>query len=84
MGYLKNRELLNYYPDRQVWYIDRGDAAALVLPYDQVVAPIKLAFEDAARETDSPRVASVGQHISSTITKPEFAGPAEIVAPRYR
>ena len=84
MGYLKNRELLNYYPDRQVWYIDRGDAAALVLPYDQVVAPIKLAFEDAARETDAPQVASEGQHLSPTIMKPVSADRAEIVAPHSR
>jgi hypothetical protein len=55
MGYLKNQELLNYYPDRQAWYIDRGDAAALILPYDQVMAPIKLALEGTTPVTGSPQ-----------------------------
>ena len=80
MGYLKNKELLNYYADRQAWYVDRGDVPALVLPYDQV----KLAFEGAALETDSPRVASVGQHLSSTITKPVSARRVETVVPQSR
>ncbi len=81
MGYLKNRELLNYYSDRQAWYTDYGDAASLLLPYDQVMAPMKLAFESAASEKDSPRVASVGQNRSSTLAKPTSAGLTEIIAP---
>jgi hypothetical protein len=45
MGYLKNRELLAYYPDRQVWYVDRGDPIARILPYDDAIAPWRLALE---------------------------------------
>ncbi len=82
MGYLKNKELLNYYSDRQTWYTDRGDPASLILPYDQVMAPLKLAFEGTAPEKDSPQVASVGERLSPTIAKPVSAGLAEIVAPR--
>jgi len=55
MGYLKNKELLNYYPHRQAWYTDRGDAAGLILPYDQVMAPFKLALEGTMRGTSSPQ-----------------------------
>jgi hypothetical protein len=80
MGYLKNKELLNYYPDRQAWFVDRGDPALLLVPYDQVMAPLKLAFDAAAPEKDFPHVASVGQHLSSPIAKPANAGLAEIVA----
>jgi hypothetical protein len=32
MGYLKNKELLEYYPDRQVWYVDRGDMMGQIWP----------------------------------------------------
>lgn len=53
MGYFKNKELVDYFPQRQAWYTDRGDPAALILPYDQVMAPFKLAFEDPALETHS-------------------------------
>jgi hypothetical protein len=45
MGYLENRELLNYYSDRQVWYVDRGDQTARLQPYDQAIAPWRLALE---------------------------------------
>jgi len=53
MGYLKNKELLNYYPRLHAWYVDRGDAAALILPYDRVMGPIKLAFEETRLESAS-------------------------------
>lgn len=82
MGYLKNKELLSYYSDRQAWYTDRGDIATLLLPYDQVMAPFKLAFDGATPEKDSPRVASVGQPRRSTVAKPVSTGLTEIAAPR--
>jgi len=43
MGYLKNRELVNYYPDRQVSFVDRGQAK--LIPYEQAMLPWKLAFD---------------------------------------
>jgi hypothetical protein len=43
-GYLDNRELVNYYPDRQVWYADRGNQLVPLLPYDQAILPWKLAL----------------------------------------
>jgi len=84
MGYLKNRELLNYFPDRQVSYTDFGDAASLILPYDQVTAPLKMAFERAAPDKDFPQFASVGQHLTFPIAKPVSTGLAESVAPPSR
>jgi len=42
MGYLKNRELLGYYPDRQVWFVDRSQAE--LIPYEQAMLPWRLAL----------------------------------------
>jgi hypothetical protein len=84
MGYLRNKELLKYYPDRQVSYTTLGDAASLILPYDQVMAPMRLAYGDAAPQTASPMLAGVDQHISPSIAKSIPAGPAENSAPRSR
>jgi len=53
MGYLRNHDLLEHYPDRQVWYVNRGDVTASLVPYDRVSAPFKLAFERAVFETES-------------------------------
>ena len=82
MGYLENKELLNYYSDRQVWYTVRGDSAPVILPYDQFTAPFKIAFENPAREKDSPQVASVSQHSAPAIAKPAPVDLTEIAAPR--
>jgi len=79
MGYLKNRELLNYYPDRQVWYVDRGNPMALLLPYDRVTAPLKLAFEHLAPETNSSSGPN-GGHSPSSGTLPDHAHAAAISA----
>jgi hypothetical protein len=81
MGYVKNKELLDYYPDRRVWYRDREDSAALILPYDQVMAPIKMALEHSAPEMEPPRAASMGQHLSPATPKPVSATRQETVAP---
>jgi hypothetical protein len=53
MGYLENQELVDYYHDRQVWYVDRGDPGAHLLSYEQVTAPLKMAFEYQTPETQS-------------------------------
>ena len=45
MGFLKNRELIAYYPDRQVWYVDRGDPVARLVPYDKGITPWRLALQ---------------------------------------
>jgi hypothetical protein len=45
MGYLKNEELIKYYSDRQVWYVDRGDPIARIVAYDDAILPWKLALE---------------------------------------
>jgi hypothetical protein len=84
MGYLENKELLNYYSDRQVWYTVRGDSAPVILPYDQFMAPFKIAFENPARENDPPQVASVSQHSSPAIAKPAPVDLTEIAAPRVQ
>jgi len=56
MGYLKNQELLDYYPDRQVWYVDRGDTAFRIVPYDQAMATWQLAFSPGLFELPSREV----------------------------
>jgi hypothetical protein len=45
MGYLKNKELLDYYGNRQVWYVDRGDPLALIRPYSEAIMPWGLALK---------------------------------------
>jgi len=45
MGYLKNRELVNYYPDRQVWYVDKGDPVARLVPYNEAMTHWRMALE---------------------------------------
>jgi len=70
MGYFRNKELLDFFPDRQVWYVDRGDSVALVLPYNQVMAGIKMAFDGATPETDSPRFAGDIEHVPSALAAP--------------
>jgi hypothetical protein len=79
MGYLKNLELLNYYPDRQVWYVDRGNPMSLLLPYDRVTAPLKLAFDHLAPETNSSSAPN-GEHSPSTGTLPDHAHAPAISA----
>ena len=44
MGYLKNKELLDSYPNRQAWYVDRDDIFSLIVPYEQAMAGWKLAL----------------------------------------
>src|SRR5689334_18525238 len=51
MGYLENQELVNFYPGRQAWYVDHGDPIALLLPYDHLTSPLKLAFEYPASQS---------------------------------
>jgi hypothetical protein len=43
MGYLKNKELVNYYSDRKVWFVDR--AQSKLVPYEQAMLPWKLALD---------------------------------------
>jgi hypothetical protein len=55
MGDLQNRELLNYYADRQVWYVDRADPCAVVWPYKLAAAAPQLAGEPQSSAALSPR-----------------------------
>jgi hypothetical protein len=80
MGCEKNRELLDYYADRQAWY----DIASLIVPYDQIIARHKLAFEGPASHADVTQPAIAAQRTPSAITKPVSVGRAEIGAPKVR
>jgi hypothetical protein len=82
MGYQENKELLNYYSDRQVWYTVRGDSAPVLVPYDQLMVPFKIAFETAAPEKNSPQVASASQASFPATAKPAPVKLTEIAAPR--
>jgi hypothetical protein len=41
MGYARNKELLDYYPGRQVWYVNHAAFIATLLPYEQAAAPLE-------------------------------------------
>jgi hypothetical protein len=84
MGYFRNKELLDFFPDRQAWYVDRGDSVALVLPYNQAMAGIKMAFDGATPETDSPRFAADIEHVPTAIAAPEPARGAVVAAMQIR
>jgi hypothetical protein len=81
MGYLKNKELLKFFPDRQAWFTDRGDATSSILPYDEVMAPIKLAFDAAAEDMNTAQVANVSAQVSSAKAKTTAAHRTENLAP---
>ena len=71
MGYLRNLDLLEHYPDRQVWYVNRGDVTASLVPYDRVSAPFKLAFDRAVFESDTqPNPNQTQQPASGTAQAP--------------
>jgi hypothetical protein len=45
MGYEANKELLAYYPDRQVWFVDRGDMFTRLVPYSDATIEWRLALD---------------------------------------
>jgi hypothetical protein len=79
MGYQKNAELLNYYPDRQAWYVEHDDPIAMLLPYNRITDPVKLAFELSRSRTALPAVENALQQRSSPTsnsilnTKPQIS-----------
>jgi len=42
MGLSKNKELLDYYHDRQIWYVDHAAFIVRLIPYDQIPMPMEL------------------------------------------
>jgi hypothetical protein len=71
MGYLKNRELLAYYPDRQVWFVDRSQAE--LIPYEQAMLPWKLALS-------TPFGPARGQVVSANADKTSLGSPRSQLA----
>ena len=69
MGYLKNRELVNYYPDRQVWFADRAQRE--LVPYDQATLPWKLAFDSPSFGLDSGQ--GVSARAAAVSPRPQIA-----------
>ncbi len=69
MGYLQNLDLLEHYPDRQVWYVNRGDVTASLVPYDRAAAPLKLAFDPANFENESQANPNQTQQPASEATQ---------------
>ena len=76
MGYLNNQELLEYYPDRQVWYVDRGDPTAAIRPYSAAILPWKLALDHRAEDSLYPSPGR--QEVKRSL--PEHAHSASLVA----
>lgn len=75
-GYLDNRELINYFADRQVWYADRGNQLVPLLPYDQAILPWKLAlskFEQPGSEPADADQDHTGQHLLRRLSSPAAA-----------
>lgn len=58
MGEERNKELLNYYSDRQAWYVDRGDFPPRLLPYEQALAERRLACDGPPSEIALPAVSN--------------------------
>ena len=79
MGYFDNQELVKYYADRQVWYADRGNLIQTIVPYDAMTAPLKLAYERAASQNDSPRFEGATQNAAAVGLSP--AARRRAVAP---
>jgi hypothetical protein len=67
MGYAKNRELLDFYPDRKVWYVDHGSFPSWIQPYDQAVAPPSLTA-DLPAEAALPPISGALRGLESTST----------------
>jgi hypothetical protein len=84
MGYLGNLDLLEHYPDRQVWYVNRGDVAASLVPYDRVSAPFKLAFDRAVFESDSQANPNQSQQPASGAAKVPLRPAAAALSVRIR
>jgi hypothetical protein len=72
MGYVNNKELLNYYPDRQVWFVDRAQPE--LIPYQQAMLPWKLALDSPpfGPASDQGILAKAGQ-ATAAIPKPPIA-----------
>lgn len=72
MGYLKNRELLNCYPDRQVWFVDRSRPE--LIPYEQATLAWKLALRSPPSQP-----ASI-EGISEEVAKTSASAPPQLAA----
>ncbi len=81
MGYLKNQELLDYYPDRKVWYVDHAFRLGFLMPYDDQMAPFKLAFDGAAEDMNSAQVINASAQVSSAKAKTTAAHRTENLTP---
>ena len=70
MGYPKNAELLNYYPDRQAWYVEHDDPIAMLLPYNLITDPVRLAFDHSPSRTPVQAAENTLQQRSSPASRP--------------
>ena len=79
MGYTKNRELINYYSDRQVWYVDREDPVARLVPYDQAIISWRLLLSGLDNDF-SPTLQSALRYPAATETRPVNTHVPEIAS----
>lgn len=70
MGYVKNKELLDYYPDRQVWFVDRAQPE--LIPYQQAMFHWTLALDSPPYGPANGVSAQANQRSTST-PKPQLA-----------
>lgn len=78
-GYEQNKPLLNYYAGRQVWYVEHTDPIARLMPYDQAMGALEMAYDGAPAEIAPPLDSQRAPQAASTRTapvsrsKPEFS-----------
>ena len=78
MGYLKNKELLDYYPDRRAWYVDHGAAVVRLFPYDPAVEPLQRASDGSPYGVTLPPISSALQGLV-----PDKTAPSPQAKPQY-
>lgn len=78
-GYEENKPLLNYYAGRQVWYVVHTDPIAQLMPYDQAMGALEMAYDGTPAEIAPPLNSKRPPQAASTRTapsphsKPEFS-----------
>ena len=78
MGASKNKELLNYYHDRQIWYVDHSAFLVRLVPYDQIPAPLELRADGLPSDAGFPPISGALQglisnaNVTATQAKPQL------------
>lgn len=80
MGYMKNKELVNYYKDRKVWYAVHGDPTGEILPYDQAMGGLEMAYDQPPADISLPPATKLSARAPSARITPPRRAKAELAA----